>query len=114
MVPARGDVWVVDLDPTRGHEQAKTRPCIVVSDDRFNRSASGLLVVVPLTSVNRGIPWHVRAVPEDGGLRQESWAMVDQLRTVSRDRLVGDPWGRVSPAVMAVIEERLRLLLGLA
>lgn len=114
MVPERGDVWVVDLDPTRGHEQAKTRPCIVVSDDRFNRSASGLVVIVPLTSVNRGIPWHVRVAPVDGGVRQESWAMVDQLRTVSRDRLVGDPWGRVSPAVMAAIEERLRLLLGLA
>ena len=114
MVPERGDVWVVDLDPTRGHEQAKTRPCIVVSDDRFNRSASGLVVVVPLTSVNRGIPWHVRVVPGDGGVRQESWAMVDQLRTVSRDRLVGDPWGQVSLAVMTAIEERLRLLLGLA
>ena len=114
MVPARGHVWVADLDPTRGHEQAKTRPCIVVSDDRFNRSASGLVVVVPLTSANRGIPWHVQVVPGDGGVRQESWAMVDRVRTVSRDRLVGDPWGRVSTAVMTAIEERLRLLLGLA
>lgn len=110
----RGDVWVVDLDPTRGHEQAKTRPCIIVSDDRFNRSASGLVVIVPLTSVDRGIPWHVRVAPEDGGVRQDSWAMVDQLRAVSRERLVGDPWGRASATVMAAIEERLRLLLGLA
>ncbi len=83
-------------------------------DDRFSRSASGLVVIVPLTSVNRGILWHVRVAPEDGGVRQESWAMVDQLRTVSRDRLAGDPSGRVSPAVMAAIEERLRLLVGLA
>jgi mRNA interferase MazF len=113
MAALRGEVRVVDLDPTRGHEQAKTRPCIVVSDDRFNRSASGLLVVVPLTSVGRGIPWHVRVAPEDGGVREESWAMTDQLRAVSRDRLVGDPWGRVSPDVLAAIEERLRLLLGL-
>ena len=86
----------------------------MISDDRFNRSASGLVVVVALTTVNRGIPWHVRLVSGDGGVRQESWAMVDQLRTVSRDRLVGDPWGRVSPAVMAAVEERLLLLLGLA
>ena len=114
MTALRGEVWVVDLDPTRGHEQARTRPCIVVSDDRFNRSASGLVVVVPLTTVGRGIPWHVRVVPEDGGVREESFAMADQVRSVSRDRLVGDPWGRVSPDVMAAIEERLRLLLGLA
>ena len=114
MTALRGEVWVVDLDPTRGHEQARTRPCIVVSDDRFNRSASGLVVVVPLTSVGRGIPWHVRVTVEDGGVREESFAMADQVRAVSRDRLVGEAWGRVSPAVMAAIEERLRLLLGLA
>jgi len=114
VTPLRGDVWVVDLDPTRGHEQAKSRPCIIASDDRFNRSASGLVVIVPLTSVDRGIPWHVRVAPEDGGVRQESWAMVDQVRTVSRERLVGEPWGRTSSTVMAAIEERLRLLLGLA
>ena len=114
MAALRGEVWVVDLDPTRGHEQAKTRPCIVVSDDRFNRSASGLVVVVPLTTVGRGIPWHFRVGPEDGGVREESFAMTDQVRAVSRERLVGDPWGRVSPGVMATIEGRLRLLLGLA
>src|SRR5664280_1256450 len=114
MAASRGEIWVADLDPTRGHEQAKTRPCIVVSDDRFNRSASGLVVVVPLTTVGRGIPWHVRVGPDDGGVREESWAMTDQVRAVSRDRLIGDPWGRVAPAVMAAIGERLRLLLGLA
>ena len=40
--------------------------------------------------------------------------MVGQLRTVSRERLLGDPWSRVSPAVLSQIHERLRLLLGLA
>ena len=114
MALLRGDVCVVDLDPTRGHEQAKVRPCIVVSDDRFNRSGSGLVVVVPLTSVSRDVPWHVFVAPGDGGVRQDSWAMVDQLRTVSRERLLGDPWSRVSPAVLSQIHERLRLLLGLA
>ncbi len=113
MIALRGDVRVVDLDPTRGHEQAKTRPCVIVSDDRFNRSAAGLVVIVPLTSVDRGIPWHIPVAPGDGAVRQDSWAMVDQVRAVSRERLVGDPWGRVSSTVMAAIEERLRLLLGL-
>lgn len=110
----RGEVWVADLDPTRGHEQARTRPCLVVSDDRFNRSAAGLIVIVPLTTVERGIPWHVRVAAGDGGVRQESWAMVDQVRTIALERLLGEPWGRVSTGVMALVEERLRLLLGLA
>ncbi len=113
MAVLRGEVWPIDLDPVRGHEQARTRPCIVVSDDRFNRSAAGLVVVVPLTSKGRGIPWHVRVAAPEGGVRQESWAMVDQVRSVSRERLSGDPWGQVSPDVMAEIDARLRLLLDL-
>ncbi len=114
MAALRGEVRLVDLDPTRGHEQAKTRPCIVVSDDRFNRSAAGLVVIVPLTSVDRGIPWHVLLAAGEGGTRQDSWAIVEQVRTVSTERLVGEPWGRAPASVMRAIEERLRLLLDLA
>ena len=68
---------------------------------------------MPLTTVERGIPWHVRVAAGDGGVRQDSWAMVDQVRTISRERLVGESWGHVSGSVMRTVEERLRLLLAL-
>ncbi len=48
--PSRGQIWLVDLNPTRGHEQAAKRPCLVVSVDLFNQGASGLAVVLPITS----------------------------------------------------------------
>jgi mRNA interferase MazF len=54
--PARGQVWLIDLDPTRGHEQAGTRPGLVISVDQFNQTALGLTVVVPINSRTKDLP----------------------------------------------------------
>ena len=56
--PLRGEIWLVDLDPTMGHEQAGTRPALVVSTDYLNSSSADLVILVPLTTVKRGIPLH--------------------------------------------------------
>ncbi|OYV95604.1 MAG: growth inhibitor PemK, partial [Planctomycetia bacterium 21-64-5] len=48
--PVRGEVWTVNLDPVRGHEQAGTRPALIVSVNRFNHGPAGLVVVLPITS----------------------------------------------------------------
>jgi mRNA interferase MazF len=110
--PARGQVWLIDLDPTRGHEQAGTRPGLVVSVDPFNQTALGLAVIVPITSRAKGFPLHVPITPPEGGLQQPSFAKCEDVRSVSRDRLT-KPLGRVSPAVLRQVEDRLRLVLGL-
>lgn len=57
--PSRGEVWMVDLDPTKGHEQAGRRPGLVVSVDLFNHGPADLVVLVPITSKAKGIPFHV-------------------------------------------------------
>lgn len=57
--PARGQVWTVDLNPVRGHEQAGHRPCVVVSADQFNRGSADLVVIVPLTSRYRPLPLRI-------------------------------------------------------
>jgi mRNA interferase MazF len=59
----RGEIWLVDLNPVRGHEQAGKRPCLIVSVDLFNQGASGLAVVLPITSKKKGIPFHVAIAP---------------------------------------------------
>jgi len=81
----RGQIWTVALDPNRANEQAGTRPCIVVSADRFNRLPIGLCIVVPLTSRDRSLPQHI-AVVDDGGLKRPSWAMCEAVRSVSVHR----------------------------
>ncbi len=111
--PARGEVWLVDFSPTRGHEQAGRRPALVISVDRFNRGLSGLVMVVPMTTRQRGIPTHVAIEPPDGGVRLQSFVKCEDLRSVSVERLIEGAWGSVSTSVLTAVEERLRLLLGL-
>lgn len=111
--PSRGEVWFVNLDPTKGHEQAGARPVVIISTDAFNHGPSGLTVVVPLTRTERNVPLHVRVDPPEGGLSEVSIAMCDQLRTISRDRFRGAGRGFLSPDTMAEIEDRIRILLDL-
>ncbi len=110
--PSRGDVIMVDLDPTLGREQAGYRPAAVVSADRLNRSPAGLVMIAPFTSTDRGVPAHVRVAPPEGGLDRSSVLMVDQLRTISTER-IGRWLGSLSPSTMDRVDERLRALLGL-
>ena len=108
-----GEVWLADLEPTRGNEQAGQRPVLVVSTDRFNQGRSRLVVAVPFTTRRRDLPIHVEVRPPDGGLREVSFAMCEQVRSLAVDRLGPQPFGSVSPTVLSGVEARLRLLLAL-
>ena len=50
--PSRGEIWFVDLNPVVGHEQAKIRPCLIISHDTFNHGPANLHIILPLTSKN--------------------------------------------------------------
>lgn len=110
--PSRGEIWLAALDPTRGHEQAGKRPCLVISVDPFNKSAAGLVVILPLTTRFRGIPSHVEVNPPEGGLRVRSFIKCEDVRSITVERLEAS-WGIVSPGTIDLVEDRLRLLLGL-
>lgn len=79
-------VWVY-LDPAEGREQGGRRPAVVVSAREYLQTVDTLAILVPITAVNRGWPNHVPIL--GGGLDRESWAMTEQVRTVSRRRIVG-------------------------
>jgi mRNA interferase MazF len=103
-------VWEVDLDPVRGHEQAGTRPAVVVSADRFNRGPAGLVVLLPMTTRDRGIPLHVAVEPPESGLGRRGWIKPEDVRSVSVERL-GRRLGSVPAAALAAVDDRLRVLL---
>jgi mRNA interferase MazF len=109
----RGDVWLADLGPTQGREQTGERPVLIISTNPFNQGRSGLVVAVPFTTRRRGLPIHVEVRPPDGGLRDVSFAMCEQLRSLAVDRLGSHPFGSVSLTVLTSVEDRLRLLLAL-
>src|SRR5262249_42593865 len=112
-LPSRGQIWLADLDPTRGHEQAGTRPVVIVSSDMFNHGPARLVFIAPLTRTDRGIPFHVPINPPEGGVGARSYVLCDAVRSISTDRLSGRPWGAISAATLAEVEDRLRMLLEL-
>lgn len=110
--PQRGEVWTVDLNPTKGREQQGHRPALVVSTNTFNRGPADLVVVLPITSKGKGIPLHVKIEKPEGGVKTTSYAMAEAVRSVSKSRL-GRRWGSVLPRTMETIADRLRILLEL-
>ncbi len=110
--PLRGDIWLIDLNPTRGHEQAGKRPGLVVSVDLFNQGPAGLVVVIPLTTREKGIPFHVEIKPPEGGVTKRSFVKCEDLRSVSKERLV-QRLGRATRNTLAAVEDRLGILLDL-
>jgi mRNA interferase MazF len=107
----------VSLDPARGSEASKTRPAIVVSNDAANATASRLarggITVVPITSnVARVYPFQVLLRAGQTGLRQDSKAQAEQVRSVAVDR-IGKQIGRLPAAAMAELDEALRIHLAL-
>lgn len=80
LVAARGDVYLVDLDPTRGSEIRKTRPCLVVSPDELNQHLR-TVIMAPMTTGGQAYPWRVRCRFRD----RAGFIAIDQLRTVDSD-----------------------------
>jgi mRNA interferase MazF len=106
----QGDVVWADPDPIRGSEQAKSRPFVIVSVDQLNRSRLGLSLAVPFTRTDFSNALHVEVAPPEGGLRQRSFAMPEQLRTLSHER-AARRLGTLRPATLSELLRRCRLLL---
>jgi mRNA interferase MazF len=102
-VPSRGEVYLIELDPTRGSEIRKTRPCVVVSPDELNHHLR-TAVVAPMTTGGHAYPFRVAC--EFGGTAGR--VALDQVRTVDRERL-RKRLGVLSPATLrdtlAVLQE---------
>jgi mRNA interferase MazF len=81
--PRRFEVWLVSLDPTRGSEIRKPRPCVVVSPDEMNRNIQ-TVIVAPMTTARREYPTRV-SVRFEGRTGQ---IVLDQIRTLDRTRLL--------------------------
>lgn len=102
---ARGDVHLVQLDPTRGSEIRKTRPCVIVSPDDLNGHLR-TVIVAPMTTGGRAYPWRVACRFQN----RAGFVAVDQLRTVDDERLV-KRLGRLSPeATLEVLDALQRLV----
>jgi mRNA interferase MazF len=98
---ARGAVHLVALDPTKGSEIRKTRPCLIVSPNELNQHLRTVMVA-PMTTGGHGYPWRVACRFQN----RSGYVAVDQLRTVDTERLVK----RVGKLAPGTVGEVLRVL----
>ena len=109
----RGEIYYANLSPAVGSEMDKHHPVLVVSNDANNRAAS-TLTILPITSnVSRVYPFEVLLNSEDSGLPKPSKVQAQQVRTISKQRIVGEVAGSLSGELMQLVYAALKLHLGL-
>lgn len=108
----RGDIVLIEFDPTRGNEIKKTRPAIVVTNNVAN-TYSRILMVIPLTSKNLDTIYpHEVLVEKAKGLSVPSKAVVAQMRAIDRSR-IQNKLGRISPQTLQNVDLSIKIHLGL-
>lgn len=118
---SRGSIYFVNLDPTRGREQAGRRPVLVVSVDPINRQPLVITVVVGTDAANlrRDYPTNVRLAALESGLPMDTVFLCFQIRSLDPSRFVDAragvpvPAGAAPAARMTDVERAMRLVLGL-
>lgn len=119
---SRGEIYFVDLNPTKGREQAGRRPVLVVSADAINRQPLVVTVVVGTRAENipKDYPTNVRLLSKDTGLLFDTVFLCFQIRSLDQSRFLDQqskqaiPTGRVKADQMRLIDDALRLTLALS
>lgn len=111
--PRRGDVWLVDFNPTVASEIQKTRPALVIQNDIANEH-SPITIVAAITSKFGMPPYPTEVVmePAESGLGQRSAALFNQVRSVDRQRLIRR-LGKVNAVTMDRVNRAIKISLGL-
>jgi mRNA interferase MazF len=106
----RGDIFWADLQPARGHEQARLRPVVVISQNIFNE-LSGTVLAMAITSQPRNAGFPLTLELTDKKLPRQSWVKISQIRTVSTQRL-GEKVGHIPREKLEQLIEGLNEIVG--
>jgi len=110
----QSDIWLIDLDPTKGAEIQKIRPAIIVNDDSLGRLP--LKVVVPITDWKDRYaiaPWMIKIKPNSrNGFSKTSAADCFQIRSVSKERMIKKV-GSIDESTLSEIKEAISKVIGL-
>jgi mRNA interferase MazF len=101
----RGEIRWADLNPTRGHEQAGLRPVLILSHDIFNER-SGTVIVVAITGQPQRAGFPLTLELKAGDMPKQSWVKINQIRTLSVER-IGKLIGRASQEELGQVIEGL-------
>lgn len=109
----RGDIFFVDFDPTQGFEIRGNRPALVIQNDEGNRFGNTIIVAPMTRNPKRNARIFVRVSPSESGLPEESTVLLDQIRTLSRDRFTKRRAGRLITRKLQEVDEAIKYSLGL-
>jgi len=113
MIIKRGEVWLAELNPIRGSEQAGTRPVLILQNNSINRFTSTFLAIPVTTNLRRAsLPTCVLLSEGDGGLLKDSVALCHQLRVLDKSRLVRR-LGSVSRATLDALDRCVLFTIGI-
>ena len=113
MTVGRGDIWLADLNPIRGSEQAGRRPVLVLQNDVINSFTTTVLAVPPTTNLRpAALPSCARIAAGEGGVTGDSVALGHQLRVLDMTRLQRK-LGSVSQHTMLAVERCVLFTLGI-
>lgn len=110
--PKRGQIWQVSLEPVEGHEIGKTRPALVISNDKNNEYSSTVTLIPITASIGKIYPFEVFISRQDSGLQLDSKIKCNQIRTVDKLRLLKYAGG-LSVEILKKVEEALLIHLGI-
>ncbi|MBI2995230.1 MAG: type II toxin-antitoxin system PemK/MazF family toxin [Candidatus Melainabacteria bacterium] len=106
--PKRGEIWVVNLDPTLGKEIKKTRPCLVMQSDLINEVLRTTMVAPITSTVKENWPFAVTFEKGEGGLKNKSMALFNQIKTTDIIRFI-KKLGKISDEKIKEAEDALLL-----
>lgn len=111
--PRRGEIYLVSFDPTIGAEIQKTRPALVLQNDIANEH-SPITIVAAITSQFDDLlyPTEVLVQPPEGGLNVSSVVLLNQIRSINKQRLV-KCLGKLTDETMALVDQAIQVSLGL-
>jgi mRNA interferase MazF len=109
--PSRGELWIVDLNPTRGHETSGQRRALVISVNELNHGPAGLATVLPVSTVDKKIATHVKVPVGEAGQTADGFVKCEEVRSVSIERFT-NRIGIVKGATLAAVMGNVRVLLG--
>lgn len=110
----RGQVWVANLNPNRGAEAGKIRPVLIIQGDWLSEAQSRTVVVLPLTTSIRPETEPLRVkIRSRGGLRKDSQVLVEQPRTLDRERIGDGPLTELSADEIRRVEQSLLAVMGI-
>lgn len=113
MIVKRGDVFFADLSPVVGSEQGGVRPVLVIQNDIGNRFSPTVIVAAITAQIQKAkLPTHVEIEAKKHGLERDSVVLLEQIRTIDKQRLT-DKIAHLDEELMRKVDEALQISLGL-